>query len=117
MPRVAQWVCGGTNRPSLGWTMTKPWPLKTSWNASPEPRPISALAPAVRRTLVVSDLDHATADCTSAYVGASTSRTTGGPYEVIARVPVPVNVVLNTPPAIIDAPSTRLMSQVSVGSN
>ena len=49
----------------------------------------------------------------SAYVGASTFRTTGVPCEVIATVPVPVNVVLKTPPAIIDAPSTRLMSHVS----
>src|SRR6187200_2465834 len=96
--------------------MTKPWPLKTSWNASPEPRPISALAPAVRRTLVVSDVDQATAAWTSAYVGASTLSTTGVPCEVIATVPVPVNVVLKTPPAIIDAPSTRLMSHVSVES-
>ena len=46
----------------------------------------------------------------------STSRTTGVPCEVIASVPVPVKVVLKMPPAIIDAPSTRLMSQVSVGS-
>ena len=52
----------------------------------------------------------------SAYVGASTLRTTGVPCEVIATVPVPVNVVLKTPPAIIDAPSTFLMSHVSVES-
>src|SRR6478736_53993 len=66
---------------------------------------MSAPAPAVRRTAVLRDEDHAIAAWMSAYVGASTSRTTGVPCEVMATVPVPVNVVLKTPPAIIDAPS------------
>ena len=34
----------------------------------------------------------------------------------MATVPVPVNVVLKTPPAIIDAPSTFLMSHARVES-
>ena len=35
---------------------------------------------------------------------------------MIATVPVPVKVVLKTPPASIEAPSTRLMSHSSVES-
>ncbi len=49
----------------------------------------------------------------STKVGTSTLSTTGVPWTVIASVPVPVNVVLNSPPLIIEAPSTLLMSQVS----
>jgi len=36
---------------------------------------------------------------------------------VTARTPRPVNVVLNSPPLSIDAPSTRLMSQLKALSN
>ena len=59
---------------------------------------MSAPAPAVRRTAVVSEEDQATADWMSAYVGASTSSTTGSPWVVMATVPVPVNVVLRRRP-------------------
>src|SRR4029450_3994335 len=111
-----QCECGGATRPSLAWTTTNPVPEKASWNASPEPRPISAPAPAVRRTLVASDEDHATAACMSAYVGASTVSTTGVPWAVIATCQVPGKTVWKTPPASIEAPSTFLMSQVSAES-
>jgi hypothetical protein len=61
--------------------------------------------------------DHATAACTSTYVGCwEQSRTTGLPTVHSAVVPVPVTVVLKRPPAITPAPLTRLMSQVSAAS-
>ena len=72
---------------------------------------------AVLRTVDFSEVDHSTAACMSTKVGTSTCSTTGVPYAVTASAPVPVNVVLKIPPLIIEAPSTRLMSQVRVLSN
>ena len=67
---------------------------------------------AVLRMEDCSPADHSTAACMSTCVGSSTSRTTGVPWATTAIMPRPLNVVLNRPPLIMEAPSTRLMSHV-----
>ena len=61
--------------------------------------------------------DHSTAACMSTWVGSSTWSTTGVPWVTTAIIPRPVKVVLNRPPLITEAPSTRLMSHVRLLSN
>src|SRR5690606_23855043 len=95
-----------------GSTMTHPPGENSSWNASPEPRPMSAPAVRVERTVIESPADQATTALGSTHVVASEVSSTIGQSEARITVPGPVSDTLNRPPAT-SAPTPPLIISMS----